>query len=174
MVAYASRRSLTAPERQYSIIQKECLAVVYTLKQFCHYLPGRHFQILTDRAPLQWLSAQKMEGILCRWALAIQEYDFHIMYRKGSLNANADALSCTNNTPAITLATPHTSTTDLRSAQLADPCISKVLSCLLKTLTGVSILYSNTDSYGPSSRLRMEYCVVSTCLAQQQNLLRSQ
>ena len=138
------------------------------------YLPGRHFQILTDRASLQWLSAQRMEGILCRWALAIQEYDFHIVYRKGSLNANVDALSCTNNTPAITLATPHTSTTDLCSAQLADPCISKVLSCLLKTLTGVSILYSNTDSYGPSSKLRMEYCVVSTCLAQQQNLLRSQ
>jgi len=127
VVAYTSR-SLAAPERQYSIIQKECLAVVYALKQFCHYLPGHHFQILTDHAPLQWLSAQKMEGILCCWALAIQEYDFHIVYRKGSLNANADALSCTNNTPcAITLATPHPSTTDLHSAQLADPCISKVL-----------------------------------------------
>jgi len=127
VVAYASR-SLTAPERQYSVIQKECLAVVYALKQFRHYLLGRHFQILTDHAPLQWLSAQKMEGMLCRWALAIQEYDFHIVYRKGSLNANADALSRTNNTPcAITLATPHPSTTDLRSAQLADPCISKVL-----------------------------------------------
>ena len=97
--------------------------MVYALKQFRHYLLGRHFQ-----APLQWLSAQKMEGMLCRWALAIQEYDFHIVYRKGSLNANADALSRTNNTPrAITLATPHPSTTNLRSAQLADLCISKVL-----------------------------------------------
>ena len=33
MIAYASR-SLTASERQYSVIQRECLAVVYALKQF--------------------------------------------------------------------------------------------------------------------------------------------
>lgn len=63
VIAYASR-TLTAPERQYSIIQRECLAVVYALKQFRHYLLGRHFQLLTDHVPRQWLSAQKMEGML--------------------------------------------------------------------------------------------------------------
>ena len=42
---------------------------------------------------LQWLSDQKMEGILCRWALAMQEFSFEISYCKGSLNGNADALS---------------------------------------------------------------------------------
>ena len=103
VIAYASR-SLTAPERQYSVIQRECLAVVYALKQFRHYLLGRHFQLLTDHAPLQWLSAQKMEGMLCRWALALQEYDFQIAYRKGSLNSNADALSRLTTDPcAVTL-----------------------------------------------------------------------
>ena len=35
------------------------------------------------------LSAQKMEGMLCRWALALQEYDFIIKYSRGSLNADA-------------------------------------------------------------------------------------
>ena len=34
-----------------------------------------------------------MEGILYRWAVALQEYDFKIVYRKGTLNNNADALS---------------------------------------------------------------------------------
>ena len=34
-----------------------------------------------------------MEGLLARWALAFQEYDFTIVYRKGSENQNADALS---------------------------------------------------------------------------------
>ena len=34
-----------------------------------------------------------MEGLLARWALAIQEYDFTISYWKGFQNNNADALS---------------------------------------------------------------------------------
>ena len=127
VIAYASR-SLTASERQYSVIQRECLAVVYALKQFHHYLLGRRFQLVTDHAPLQWLSAQKMEGMLCRWALAIQKYDFQIVYRKGSLNANADALSRLHTSPcAVTVAMPHYSAPALRSAQQEDSRMSKVL-----------------------------------------------
>ena len=61
VVAYASR-VLTPPEKSYSVIQQECLAIVYALKQFRHYLLGCHFILQTDRAPLQWLTSQKMEG----------------------------------------------------------------------------------------------------------------
>ena len=57
------------------------------------YLLGRPFTLITDHAQLQWLSAQKMEGMLCRWALSMQEYTFTIQYRSGSQNANANALS---------------------------------------------------------------------------------
>ena len=116
-IAYASR-ILTKSEQQYSTIQKECLAAVYATKQFCHYLLGRPFQLITDHAPLQWLSAQKMEGLLCHWALAMEEYNFNIVYRKGSLNGNADALSrlpaTTSKTVAITSATPKV--TDIQQA----------------------------------------------------------
>ena len=92
VVAYASR-TLNKAEQNYSVIQKECLAVVFALKQFRHYLLGCPFRLITDHKPLQWLSAQKMERMLCRWALAMQEFCFSIEYRKGSLNSNADALS---------------------------------------------------------------------------------
>ena len=130
VIAYASR-ALTVPERQYSVIQRECLAVIYALKQFRHYLLGRTFQILTDHAPLQWLSAQKMEGMLCRWALAIQEYNFRIVYRKGAQNGNADALSrrgWPDPSPcAVTLASPHHSHEEIRTAQRADRDIAKLV-----------------------------------------------
>ena len=91
VVAYVSR-SLIHAEKQYSVIERECLAVLYAVKQFRHYQLGRAFVLHTDHQPLQWLSAQKMEGRLCRWALALQEFDFTIKYRRGSSNANADAL----------------------------------------------------------------------------------
>ena len=67
--------------------------IVWAMKQFRHYLLERTFQLMTDHAPLQWLGEQKMEGLLCRWALAIQEFSFEIVYRKGTTNGNADALS---------------------------------------------------------------------------------
>ena len=64
------------------VIQRECLAAVFAMKQFHHYLLGRSFTLMTDHAPLQWLSTQKIEGLLQRWALAMQEYTFDIVYRK--------------------------------------------------------------------------------------------
>ena len=75
------------------MIQRECLAVVYGLKHFHHYLLGKSFKVLTNHESLQLLFAQKMDGMLARWALAMQECDFQIVYRKGVLNGNVDALS---------------------------------------------------------------------------------
>ena len=63
-----------------------------------------------------------MEGMLCHWALALQEYDFDIVYRKGSANTNADSLSrC-----AITLSTPDCHLRELQEAQENDQVIGKV------------------------------------------------
>ena len=126
-VAYASR-SLTSAECNYSVIQRECLAIIFVLKQFRHYLLGRPFQLYTDHAPLQWLSAQKMEGMLCQWSLAIQEYDFKIVYRKGSSHSNADALSrCSTELCAMTIGLPHYSPAELHASQSNDDILSVVL-----------------------------------------------
>ena len=89
-----------------------------------HYLLGHSFQLITDHAPFQWLSAQKMEGMLCCCALAIPEYDFQIVYHKGTLNANADGLSWCNRSDthscAVTSAIPHTARDELCHTQQTD------------------------------------------------------
>ena len=67
-----------------------------------------------------------MEGLLCHWALALQEYDFQIMHRKGSQNGNADALSqCADTQPLVpaasTVILPTFSVEQLKTALENDP-----------------------------------------------------
>ncbi|KHJ40575.1 hypothetical protein D918_09350 [Trichuris suis] len=79
-----------------------------------------------------------MEGRLCRWALALQEFDFTIKYSKGINNQNADALSrlvsdrSNHFNAAVQVVAPIISNQELQSAQTADPVISKVISTLLE------------------------------------------
>ena len=74
-----------------------------------------------------------MEGLLCRWALAIQEYDFNIKYRKGNQNSNADALSCRVH-PEVTIAATQVSSDPfkaiLHTAQLEDTVTKQVFIAL--------------------------------------------
>nr|CAH7737503.1 unnamed protein product [Callosobruchus chinensis] len=92
-IAYASR-TLSESEINYSVIEKELLAIVYGVQYFRPYLFGRKFKIITDHKPLQWLfSIKDPHSKLMRWRLKLEQYDYEIVYKKGSLNKNADFLS---------------------------------------------------------------------------------
>jgi transposase InsO family protein len=135
VIAYASR-VLNKAECNYSVIQRECLAAVYGMKQFRHYLLGRPFELWTDHEPLKWLANQKLEGMLGRWALALQEYSFTVVYRRGSQNTNADALSRRRETgmatlpTAVTRADMQTPLSDILAAQKQDQVIKLVAQAL--------------------------------------------
>ncbi|XP_038207042.1 uncharacterized protein LOC119828829 [Zerene cesonia] len=92
-IAFASR-SLNKAENNYSVTEKECLAIVFGTKVFRPYLYGHRFTIVTDHKPLQWLFNCKDPGSrLVRWRLKLEEFEYDIQYKKGKINVNADALS---------------------------------------------------------------------------------
>ena len=87
----------------------------------------------THPALLQWLSAQKMEGMHCHWVLAQQEYDFDITYCQAKLNANADTLLRRYSLCAITQVQQHLTASKICTAQQADVTLSKVLQALMQS-----------------------------------------
>jgi hypothetical protein len=92
-IAFVSR-TLNKAEKNYSTIEKEALAIVWSIKQFRPYVYGHKFTLYTDHAPIRLLKiTDGASSRLVRWTLSLQEYDCDIQYRKGSENANADALS---------------------------------------------------------------------------------
>ena len=91
-IAYASR-SLSASEQNYSMIEKDALAIVFGIKKF-----GRRFSLLTDHRPLTLLLGPK-RGIpvlaasrLQRWTIQLSAYQHGIEYWASKDHANADAL----------------------------------------------------------------------------------
>lgn len=92
-IAYASK-TLTKPERNYSVTERECLAIIFGLEHYREYVDGTHFIIITDHAPLTWLrSLKNPTGRLARWIAKIDQFQFTIYYRKGKDMALPDALS---------------------------------------------------------------------------------
>ncbi|KAI8496819.1 hypothetical protein Bbelb_254740 [Branchiostoma belcheri] len=92
-VVYTSRKLLLR-EQNYSVPEKECLAIKYTVEGLRYYLLGREFEVVTDHHPLKWLNEMKDKNQrLTRWSLCLQPYRFVVTHRAGKANANADALS---------------------------------------------------------------------------------
>ncbi|UYV70988.1 hypothetical protein LAZ67_8001340 [Cordylochernes scorpioides] len=92
-VQYFSR-TLRSHERNYSISELECLAIVESVEKFRIYLMGRKFTIFSDHHALQWLKTIKNpSGRLFRWSLRLSSYEYEVRYIKGKQQYEADLLS---------------------------------------------------------------------------------
>jgi hypothetical protein len=81
-IGYTSR-TLNDAERNYPIVEKELLAMVWGCKYFKQYLLGRKFTIVTDHRPLTWIfSVKDPTSRLLRWRLKLEECEYEVIYKR--------------------------------------------------------------------------------------------
>lgn len=92
-VGFFSKR-LDSAQMNYSVIEREMLAIVKAIEYFRVYLLHRRFRLITDHNPLVYIRASVPQNSrLMRWRLSLEEYDFYIQHQAGKLNQTADFLS---------------------------------------------------------------------------------
>ena len=93
---------LNAAQCKYSATKRELLAIVYFAQAFKFYLLGQPEVIFeTDHRPLTWLASfHDPPAIISRWVELISPINYKIVFRAGSQNQAADALSRISITPS--------------------------------------------------------------------------
>lgn len=97
-IAYASR-SLTQAEKNYSQLDREALAIVYSVAHFYNYLYGRKFLLVTDNEALSRIFhpkkplPQMTSARLLRYATFLTGLNYTVKFKKGIENENVDCLS---------------------------------------------------------------------------------
>ena len=80
-------------------MEREGLAVVYSVKKFHQYIYGIQFEIWTDHKPLLGIIGEtkpipeRAAARIQRWALLLSAYNYVLKYRKGEKHGNADGMS---------------------------------------------------------------------------------
>ena len=94
-VCYFSKK-FNEHQKNYSTIEKECLALILAIQQFEVYLTSSTSPIVvfSDHNPLSFLHKLKNKNQrLLRWSLLLQEFNLDIRHIKGKDNIIPDALS---------------------------------------------------------------------------------
>ena len=132
-VSYFSRKFNNA-EINYTVTEKEALAIVESVKHYSQYVYGYHFQIYTDHAPLRYLFQYKTTiPRITRWAVLLSEFDYEMIYKPGKDNIIPDTLSrnvanvnITSRLDPADVFNP----TQVRKEQASDDNLKKIIECL--------------------------------------------
>ena len=93
-VAYFSKK-LNSAQKNYSVIEKECLAIVLSVEHFEYYLSGcPEITVFCDHSPLSFLNSMNTKNQrITRWFLFLQKFNLKIQHIAGKDNVLADTLS---------------------------------------------------------------------------------
>lgn len=124
-IAYMSR-SLSGAEKNYSITERETLAVLVALEHWrCYLENGLKFVVYTDHSALKWfLSLDNPTGRLARWGVRLSSFNFELKHRKGVDNVIPDALSRAVPISAISLANSISTTSDEWYKKIYNGCLN--------------------------------------------------
>ncbi|CAJ0920656.1 unnamed protein product, partial [Ranitomeya imitator] len=89
-------KTFTPAERNYSIGDRELLAMKLAFSEWRHLLEGARFpfQVFTDHKNLVYIqTAQRLNSRQARWSLFFSRFHFTLHFLSGEKNVRADALS---------------------------------------------------------------------------------
>jgi len=84
-IAFFSK-SLSSVEHNCEIHDKEMLAIIRALEEWCHFLEGtqKKFEIWTDHKNLQYFrTSQNLNRRQAQWSLYLSRFDFSLHHRPG-------------------------------------------------------------------------------------------
>ena len=94
-IAYKSH-AMTPAERNYAPIEKEMLAIAWSVEVFHQYTCGRNTKVSSDHKPLERIMVKALKDVpkrLQNMGMRLQNYDLTVVYRPGIEQYIADALS---------------------------------------------------------------------------------
>ncbi|GKA48342.1 reverse transcriptase domain-containing protein [Tanacetum coccineum] len=84
---YFASKTLNAAQQNYTVTEKELMAIVYAFEKFRSYLVMSKTIVHTDHSAINYLfKKQHAKPRLIRWILLLQEFDFKIKDKKGAEN----------------------------------------------------------------------------------------
>jgi hypothetical protein len=131
-IEFASRK-FSESKQNYNTTEREFLDMVYPLQKFRYYLLGKHFNMFTDHSNLKYIvNKLVLGGIICRWLLLFQEFDFEVIVNPGKLNAGPDHLSRITNGEEPMILEDEFPYAQLFSFQVVDEYFSYIIKYLVQ------------------------------------------
>ena len=179
-ISYALR-TLSAAERKYSQLDKEALAIIFGVKHYHQYLYGREFVILSEHKPLKHIFSESKStpamasARIQQWAILLGGYHYHIEYKPGQQNANADAFSrlplaiTPQEVPTPSevihmmelIDTTPVSVSQIRTQTAHDPTLSRVKEFVMNGWTATHTL---SPEFQPFVKRQLELSIQNDCL----------